>query len=172
MQHLDALASIAEPDVVEADVALDPRELLGSGSVDDLWLLVEHVGDLVEGGYGRKERVVELGELLDRVEEVGEVTDEGEQRADGHRAAEDEVTAVAQHDRGRNGREQVDVREIEAVQDDGPMVRGPVMRVHLLEMTPVGLLARERLDDAHAGDVLGERRCDESEPLAHLAVRA
>ena len=31
-------------------------------------------------------------------------------------------------------------------------------------------LARERLDDAHAGDVLGERRRDEAEALAHAAV--
>ena len=33
-------------------------------------------------------------------------------------------------------------------------------------------LARERLDDAHAGDVLGERRRDEAEPLADAAVGA
>ena len=33
------------------------------------------------------------------------------------------------------------------------------------------VLARERLDDAHAGDVLGERRRHEAEPLAHVRGR-
>ena len=40
------------------------------------------------------------------------------------------------------------------------------------ELALVRLLPRERLHDAHAGDVLGERRRDEPEPLADGAVRA
>jgi hypothetical protein len=37
---------------------------------------------------------------------------------------------------------------------------------------PIGVrvLARERLNDAHPGDVLGERRGDEAESFAHRAV--
>jgi hypothetical protein len=46
------------------------------------------------------------------------------------------------------------------------------VRIDVLEAPLVPPLARERLHDAHAGDVLGERRRDEAEPLAHLAVRA
>ena len=50
------------------------------------------------------------------------------------------------------------------------LIRLAVVRIHLFEVLLVARLARERLDDAHAGDVLGERRGHEPEPLAHLAV--
>ena len=59
-----------------------------SGLSRDLGLLVEHVHDLVERGDRGQERVVELRELLDRVEEVRQVEDEREQRADRDLAVE------------------------------------------------------------------------------------
>ena len=43
-------------------------------------------------------------------------------------AVEDEVAAVAEHDRGRDRREEVDEREVEAVQDDRLLVRLAVVR--------------------------------------------
>ncbi len=85
---------------------------------------------------------------------------------------EHEPAAEADHDRRRGRREEVDEREVEAVQHDRLLVRLAVVRVHVLEALLVARLARERLHDAHPGDVLGERRRDEPEPLAHLAVRA
>src|SRR3712207_7879351 len=48
-----------------------------------------------------------------------QVADEGEERPDRHRAVEDEVAAVAEDDGARGRREEVDEREVEAVQDDG-----------------------------------------------------
>ena len=48
--------------------------------VEHLGLLVEQVGDLVERGDGREERVVELRELLHRVEEVRQVAEERDER--------------------------------------------------------------------------------------------
>ena len=87
-------------------------------------------------------------------------------------SVEDEPAAEAEHDRGRGRREEVDEREVEAVQHDGLLVRRAVVRVDLLEALLVPGLAREGLHDAHAGDVLGERRRHEPEALAHLRVRA
>ena len=73
--------AVPEADVVEVDVAVDPRELARVGRVDDVGLLVEDGRDPVECGRRREERVVELRELLHRVEEVREVEREGEQRS-------------------------------------------------------------------------------------------
>ena len=115
VQHLGS-RGVAEANALEADVTLDPVELARVRLVADLGLLVHHVHDLVERGHGREERVVELRELLDRVEEVRQVEDEGEQRADGEAAAEDEIAAVADDDRRRERRQEVDEREVEAVQ--------------------------------------------------------
>ena len=140
--------------------------------VADLGLLVHHVHDLVERRDRREERVVELRELLDGVEEVRQVEDEREERADREAAAEDEIAAVAEHDRGRERREEVDEREVEPVQEDRLLVRLAVVRVDLAEVPLVRPLAPERLDDAHATDVLGERRRDEAEPLPNCAVGA
>ena len=85
---------------------------------------------------------------------------------------EDEVTAVAEHDRGRRRREEVDEWEVEAVQDDGLVVRLAVVLVDRAELLRVLLLAREGLEDAHARDVLLERGGHRAEPLAHAAVGA
>ena len=172
MQHLRELRPVAEADVLEVDATLDPRQLERSGRIDHLRLLVEHADDLVERRDRGEERVVELRELLDRVEEVREVEREGEERAGGHVAVVDEPAAVAEDDRGRGRREQVDGREVDRVQDRRLVVRGAVAVVDAVERLLLHRLARERLDDAHPGDVLGERGGDEAEPLAHVAVGA
>ena len=65
--------AVAEADVLEAHVAVDRASSRAPGAVDDLGLLVHDVDDLVQRGDGRQERVVELRELLDGVEEVRQV---------------------------------------------------------------------------------------------------
>ena len=109
---------------------------------------------------------------LHRVEEVLDVEREREQRRDLDGALEVQVAAVAEHDRERDRREQVDEREVRAAEDDRLLVRLAVALADLAEVADVHLLARERLDDPHAGDVLGERRRDQPESLAHGPVRA
>ena len=89
-----------------------------------------------------------------------------------HLAVVDEPAAVAEDDRGCGGREQVDDREVDPVQDDGLVVRPAVAVVDAVERLLLHRLPRERLDDAHSGDVLGERGGDEAEPLADVAVGA
>ncbi len=91
--------------------------------VHDLGLLVEQVGDLVERRDRGEERVVELRQLLHRVEEVRQVAEERDERADRDLAVEREPAAVAEHDRGRGRREEVDEREVDAAQDDRLHVR-------------------------------------------------
>ena len=140
--------------------------------VHDLGLLVEDGDDPVERGGRGEERVVELRELLHRVEEVREVEREGEQRPDREAPVDDERAAEAEHDRRRDRREHVDGGEVEAVQDDRLVVRLAVALVDAAEGRLARRLARERLHDAHARDVLGERRRDEPEALAHAPVRA
>ena len=132
MEHLLALA-VAEAHVLELDAPLDSRQLDGSGPVAHLRLLVEDASDLVECRDRREERVVELRQLLHRIEEVRQVADEREQRADGHVSVEDEVAAVAEHDRGRDRGEEVDEREVEAVEQDRPLVRRAIAEVDLAE---------------------------------------
>ena len=163
--------SVAEADVVEADVSGGAFQRPGVRGVDDVRLLVQHVRDAVERGGRGEERVVELRELLDRVEEVAEVQREREQRADRHVPLDDEPAADAEDDRRRDRREDVDRREVDPVQDHRVVVRLPVALVHAAEGRLARRLAGEGLDDAHARDVLGERRRHETEPLADVPVR-
>ena len=171
VQNLRPVA-VAEAHGLEGDVAFDLRQLERAGQVGHLGLLVEHVDDLVQCGRGREESAVQLRELLHRVEEVLHVEHEGEQRSQRDRALEVEVAAVAEHHGERDRREQVDEREVEPVEDDRLHVRFAVVLGHLAEVARVCLLARERLDDPHPRDVLGERGRHEAEPLAHGRVRA
>ena len=90
--------------------------------------------DLVQRRRRREERVVELRELLHRVEEVLDVEHEGEERSERDVALEVEVAAVAEDDRERDRREQVDEREVEAVEDDGLHVRVAVALGDLAEV--------------------------------------
>ena len=53
------------------------------------------------------------------------------------RAVEEEVAAVAEHDRGRDRREEVDEREVEAVRTTVCVVRLAVVRVDLAEVALV-----------------------------------
>ena len=171
VEHLGA-GAVGEVDVVEADVAADVVELARSRLVGDLRLLHEHLHDLVERRDRREERAVELRELLHRVEEGRRVAEERGQDADRRLPVEDEVGAVAEDDRGRERREQVDEREVDGVLDDRLLVALPVGLADPAEVLARRALARERLEDAHAGDVLGERRRDRAERLADSAVRA
>ena len=118
MQNFGSLA-VAEPNVIEIDATFDVWERLRSRLVQHLRLLVEHVHDLVERGGRGEECVVELGQLLHGIEEVLHVQHEGEQRSERDAALEVQVPAVAEHDGERDRRQQVDEREVEAVQDDG-----------------------------------------------------
>ena len=171
VQHLVA-AAVGEANALEPDVAGEVAEVARATLVDDLRLLVEQVVDLVQRGRRGEERPVELRELLHRVEEVLDVEHEGEERSDLDGALEVEVAAVAEHDRERDGREQVDEREVPAAQDDRLLVRLAVALADLAEVADVDLLAGEGLDDAHAGDVLGEGRGHEPEALPHRPVGA
>ena len=71
-------SAVAEAQGVEADAADHGGERHCAGPVLDLRFLLHQVDDLVERRDGREEGVVELGELLHRVEEVRQVADEGE----------------------------------------------------------------------------------------------
>jgi hypothetical protein len=171
VQNLDAPA-VAEADVLEVDVPLDHGEILGVRRVQDFRLFVEHLGDLVQRRDRGEKRVVELGKLLHRIEEVGEVQHEGEQGADREVVVEIAVAAVAEHDRGRRGGQEVDEREVEAVGYDRDVVGLAVMGVDVLEVALVRGLTVERLHDSHAGDVLGKGCRDEPEPFANRPVGA
>src|SRR5919201_1097038 len=61
VQDLGQVA-VAEADVLEADMTLDPAEVAGARPVAYLGLLLEDVHDLVQRGHGGEERVVELRE--------------------------------------------------------------------------------------------------------------
>src|SRR5205085_12351148 len=90
-------------------------------------LLGEQLEDLVEGGHPGLVRRIQLGELLDRVEERLEVEDERGQDADRHAVPVDDLVAAVQEDRrGGERRQQLDAGEVRGVQVDGLHVRDTV----------------------------------------------
>ena len=91
VQH--RLLAVGERDPVELEPAVDSAErprVLAVGNVD---LGVEHRADLVHRGARRLHLAVELGELLERLEDECQQADRGDERADLHRAGTDELGA-------------------------------------------------------------------------------
>ena len=141
-----------------------------SGPVAQLGLLVEQLEDLVERRHPRLVGRVELRQRLDRVEEVVQRGDEGDQHADRHLAVDRLQAAVEQDPRGRERRQQLDRREVRRVQVDGLHVRVVVVLVELVEALEVARLLRERAHDADAGQRLLQVGGDRGDLLARGAV--
>ena len=84
--------------MVEGHLAVRVGQRHGLRRLRDAGLLLEHAGELLQGGRGRLEGVVELRDLLHRLEELAQVEQERGEHADGDLAVEGEVAAVEQHD--------------------------------------------------------------------------
>ena len=97
VEHLGPAGRIREAHVLERHVAADRRQVAGVGRIGERRLGVEHREDVVERRRRRQERLVELRELLHRVEEVGQEPDEDEEAARRQVPVEDERAAVAEH---------------------------------------------------------------------------
>ena len=163
--------AVGERDVLEGDVAADAVELDGVGAVAQLGLLVEQLEDLVERRHARLIGRVELRQRLDRVEEVVQRRHEGDQHPDRHLALDRLHPAVEQDPRGREGRQELDRREVRRVQVDRLHVRVVVVLVELIEALEVPRLLREGAHDADAGQRLLQVGGDGGDLLARLAVR-
>ena len=118
--------------------------------------LVQHAGDLLQRGGGGLERVVELGQVLQRVEEPAQVQQERGQYPDLDVAVDHPQPAVAQHDPGSDVADQGDPRCVHR-QDPGRTKAGRrVVPVEAAEDLLVALFPAERLDRADTAESLHE----------------
>ena len=143
----------------------------GAVLVVDLGLGVEHRGDLLHRRTGRLHLPVQVGELLERLEDEREQADRGDQRADLERAVLVRPRAEAEHGDARDRAEELDRREEERVELLRVRVRGEVLSVEVVELVAEVALAVVGLDHGHPRDRLGELRRDGRDPLAHAQER-
>ena len=119
---------------------------------------VEQAEELVEAGGGGLHRVEQLAELLHRLEEVRQQEHERDDGAERHLALVHEPSTDADDRRGRGDAGELDEREVPHRDAHRLHVRVVERAVALGESVTHCLLTPERLDDAHAGDALLERR--------------
>ncbi len=156
--------------MVEAQLAADRRQLGRVRRIHQIGLLVEQPVDLVERRHSRLVGRVQLGELLDRVEEVVQRGDEREHDA-GRRMAIDRLIPADQQDLdGDERRQELDRGEVRGVELDGRHVRRPVLVVELLEPSDVTRFLPERPHYADARQRLLEVARDRRDPLARQTV--
>ena len=156
---------------VELEPAVDSAERPCVPAVGDVDLGVEHRADLVHRRTRRLHLAVELGELLQRLEDEREQADRGDERADLHRAGPDELGAGVDHRGGRDRPQQLDRREEDRVDLLHADVRHAVLLVQPVELGLERALAVERLHDGHPGDRLGELGGHDRDPRPHLGRR-
>ena len=155
LQH--RLAAIGERNITEIDLAVDPPQcgrVRGFANGDRF---VEQLEHLLSSSGRRLELVVELGQRADRLEETGDVRQERDEHAQRHLVAVDHQPAAVGDHRHRGRRvAQLDHGQEHRRQGVGLDVGDAVVVVHHVELLLAGGLARERLNDAHAGVRLGE----------------
>ena len=139
--------------------------------VGDVLLGVEHGRDLRHRGARRLHLAVELGELLERLEDELQHADRRDQRPDLERAAVDQLRAGEEHDDGRDDAEELDRGEEDRRELLRVDVRDPVLLVEVAELALERPLAVEGLDDGHARDRLGELGGDGRDPRPHVGER-
>jgi hypothetical protein len=105
-----AAGAVGEGDVGEVDRPARLGQRLGLGRLRYRGRLVEHAGQFLERGRRGLERVVELGQVLHRVEELAQVQQERGEDADLGLAVQHPVAAVGEHDRDRHVADQLDAR--------------------------------------------------------------
>ena len=173
VQH--RLLAVGERDAIDVQIALDALRALGAGLVGDLRLRVEHRCDLLHRGAGRLHLPVQVGQLLQRLEDEVEHEDGCDERADRERSAADHLAAHPEHGRHGDDPEELDPREEERVQPLSVRVRPPVRIVAGVELSEKRELAVVRLDHGHPRDRLCDLRGHRRDRLAHAqecSVRA
>jgi len=120
----------------------------------DVGLGVEDREHLVEGSRRRLHRVVQLGELLDRLEQAGEQQHDRDHRADRHRTPRHQPTARRETEGGSYDTGQFDQTEVPGRHANAVQVGVEERPIRLAE--PPSLLGhpRRRLDNAHPSQIL------------------
>ncbi len=167
----DRLVAVGEDDLVELEMALDVPDLGRSALVGDVLLGVEHGRDLGHRRARRLHLAVELGELLQWLEDELQHADGRDQRSDLEGTAVDQLRPGEQDDDGRDHTQELDCGEEDRRELLRVDVRDPVLLVQVAELALEGALAAERLDDGHACDRLGELCGDGRDPRSHVGER-
>ena len=168
-------AAVAEPDRFEGDrppaaPAGPRRQRRRLGRLGHLRLLVQYAGDLLQGRRGRLEGVVELRQVLQRVEETLQVEQERDEHADLHAAVDDPEPAVEQHRADGEVADQGDARRVDGEQPRGPQAGRRVALVQLAEDLLVPLLPAECLDRLNAAERFHELHDDEGDRVPGAPV--
>ena len=171
MQHRLALA-IRERHVLQRHRAARLRHGDRFGGLPHGRLLLEHARQLLQRRSGGLEHVVELRQLLQRVEELAQVEHERGQHSQRHLSLREQVPAVQQHRGRREPAEQVDRRPEGRHQRVRPDVGVAVAGVDVLEDLLVARLAPERLHRADAAKRLDVVHDHEHDRHPHRAIGA
>jgi hypothetical protein len=170
-RKLSCVTAVAEPHAVEPHRAACRRQLRGRHRLGYGGAFVEDAGELLQGGGRGLERVVELRQLLHRLEEPPQVQQERRQHADLQLAVDGPGAAVEQHDGDGDVAEQPDARAVDRDQPERAFVGPPVRVVDPREDRLVARLAAERVDGADAAERLDEVHDDQRHRLAAAPVR-
>ena len=168
----DRLVAIGEGDVLEPDRAFRLAQSDGGHRLAHGRGLLQDARELLERRARRLEHVVELRKVLQRVEELPQVQDEGGQHAKRQLALGEEVAAI-QQDAGRGqAPEQVDGRPERRHKPVGPDVGVAVPAVDVFEDLLVARLAAERLHGADSTERFDVMHDDQHDRAAHGAIGA
>ena len=182
LQHIVPAVGIAEGHVLELNLSLEGLPVLplgvegvsvffyDLGGIGDLGLLIEQVGDPLDGRLeGNELRQVGRGDLNGFKDAHG-IGDKDRQGGDIQRLLRRQVAPPQQHDGHRQGGEEQRQRNIHRVEPGGPHTGTPHGVGELPEALDALILNHQGFGRLGPGDTLVEGPGDLGVELAHLAV--
>ena len=151
---------------------MNSRQLERPGRILQVGLDVQQLEDLLERRHPGLIGRVQLGQLLDRVEQVRQRRHKGNHGACRDLAFDRLVSAVQDDPRDRHAREHFHRREVGRVEPHRGHVRVAVLPVELAEARLVEGLGAERAHDTNAGERLLQVGRDRPDRLAGAAEGA
>jgi hypothetical protein len=131
---------------------------------------VEQREDALRRRHRALQDVELLGQVADRPEEALRILQECHQRTERERVLDDEAAADPDHQRRRQGADQLDRRVEHGVIEDRLDVGVAVPAIDLVEGLEVARLTAVQLHGAHAGDALLQEGVDAGDPGADAAI--
>ena len=163
---------VGERDVLEPDFATDALQCQRPRAIGQVRCDVQQLEDLLQGGHPRLVGGVELRQLLDRFEQVGEGSHECHDCACCDVAFQGLVAAVQDDQRERHAGEHFHRREVGGVEPHRDHVRVAVLRVELGEARLVAGLLAKAAYNANPGQGLLQVGGDRADRLPRAPERA
>ena len=159
---------VGKPNLVKYDFTVYLFWPIGVGWIGYIRICIEKFENPFRGGHGALQHIVFFGKIADGTEELFGKLNKGHQCAVTYRFFQPHHPAAPQYQRYGHGAYHFDSRIENRVIENHSHIGPRVLGVYPAKLFEIFFLAVEHLHNAHACDVLLQKRIDLRQPFTHL----